>query len=89
MVSFGQPVTAAERRAGRRAWARRRATGKLLTLVRLAKASATYASGIDYLVWKINRHAGTAIQLSPWQRRHPLLGALTLLPRLLARGAVR
>jgi len=40
-------------------------------------------------VWKINRHAGTAVELKPWQRRHPILGALSLLPRLLARGAVR
>ena len=28
-------------------------------VVRLAKASATYAGGVDYLAWKINRHAGT------------------------------
>ena len=89
IVAFAQPVTTAERRAGRRAWAKRRRAGKLLTLARLAKASATYAGGIDYLVWKINRHAGTAVELKPWQRRHPILGALSLLPRLLARGAVR
>jgi hypothetical protein len=88
-IAFAHVMTPAERRAGRRAWARRRAAGKLLTIARLAKASATYAGGIDYLVWKINRHAGTRVELKPWQRRHPLLGALTLLPRLLARGAVR
>lgn len=88
-IAFTRPVTPAARRAGHRAWARRRAVGKLLSLARLAKASATYAGGIDYLVWKINRHAGIRIELKPWQRRHPLLGALTLLPRLLARGAVR
>jgi hypothetical protein len=89
VVAFARPVTSAERLAGRRVWAKRRRAGKLLTLARLAKASATYAGGIDYLVWKINRHAGTAVELKPWQRRHPILGALTLLPRLLARGAVR
>ena len=88
-IAFGLPITPAERRQGRRAWARRRVAGKLLSLARLTKASATFANGIDYLVWKINRHAGTRIELKPWQRRHPLLGALTLLPRLLARGAVR
>jgi hypothetical protein len=88
-VGFRRAVSRAERRAGRRAWARRHRAGKLLTLARLAKASATYADGIDYLVWKINRHAGTRVELKPWQRRHPVLGAITLLPRLLARGAVR
>jgi hypothetical protein len=60
-----------------------------LSVIRLAKASATFAGGIDYLAWKINRHAGTDIAIRPWQRRWPLLGALTLLPRLLRRGAIR
>ena len=63
--------------------------GKLLSIVRLAKASLTFAGGADYIVWKINRHAGTDIQLRPWQRRHPLLAGLSLLPRLLKSGAVR
>jgi len=88
-VSFREPLSSAERRAGARAWARRRREGKLLTLARLAKASATYAGGIDYLAWKINRHAGTKIAIRPWQRRWPILGAITLLPRLMLRGAVR
>ena len=70
-------------------WARRRIEGKALSMLRLAKASATYAGGADYIVWKINRHAGTSFELKPWQRRHPLLGALSLLPRLLRSGAVR
>nr|WP_221240442.1 hypothetical protein [Sphingobium boeckii] len=72
-----------------RKWRALRRNGKWLTLVRLAKASLTFAGGIDYLAWKINRHAGTQIAIRPWQRRFPILGALTLLPRLLARGAVR
>jgi hypothetical protein len=70
-------------------WRRTQRQGKRLTLLRLAKASATFAGGLDYLAWKINRHAGTAIVIRPWQRRWPILGAITLLPRLLARGAVR
>lgn len=70
-------------------WRRLRRNGKLLTLVRLAKASLTFAGGIDYLAWKVNRHAGTRIEIRPWQRRFPILGAIILLPRLLARGAIR
>jgi len=70
-------------------WAKRRRVGKLISVVRLAKASGTFAGGIDYLAWKINRHAGTDIAIAPWQRRWPLLGAVTLLPRLLRRGAIR
>jgi hypothetical protein len=76
-------------RAEARAWRRRRRKGKALTVVRLMKASTTFAGGIDYLAWKINRHAGTRIEIKPWQRRWPLVGALILLPRLLKRGAIR
>ena len=70
-------------------WKRRRLEGKLLSIARLAKASATFAGGADYIAWKINRHAGTNIVLKPWQRRWPLLAAISLLPRLLRSGAIR
>jgi len=70
-------------------WARRRIEGKFLSIARLAKASLTYAGGIDYLAWKINRHAGTRIEIKPWQRRWPLVAALTLVPRLMRSGAIR
>jgi hypothetical protein len=70
-------------------WRALQARGKRLSVIRLAKASFTYAGGIDYLAWKINRHAGTQIAIKPWQRRWPLLGAVTLLPRLFRGGAIR
>ena len=70
-------------------WPRRRIEGKLLSVLRLIKASATYAGGAEYIAWKINRHAGTQIELKPWQKRHPLLAAISLLPRLLRSGAIR
>lgn len=70
-------------------WPALRRRGKWMTLARLAKASATYAGGIDYLAWKINRHAGTQIAIKPWQRKWPILGAIVLLPRLIFSGAVR
>ncbi|PXW78029.1 hypothetical protein C7451_103137 [Blastomonas natatoria] len=70
-------------------WAKLRARGKRLTVARLAKASFTFAGGIDYLAWKINRHAGTQIEIQPWQRKWPLVAALFLVPRLLKSGAVK
>lgn len=70
-------------------WRRLQRKGKALTLIRLLKASGTYAGGVDYLAWKINRHAGTKIEVKPWQRRWPLVAGLILLPRLLKRGAIR
>jgi hypothetical protein len=76
-------------RNGPRWWRGRQRHGKFYSVARLAKASLTFAGGADYIAWKINRHAGTDIALKPWQRRHPLLAGLTLLPRLLTSGAVR
>jgi len=70
-------------------WPGLRRRGKLLTVARLGKAAFTYAGGIDYLAWKINRHAGTQIEIKPWQRKWPLVAALFLVPKLLAKGAVR
>ena len=67
-LEFLEPaLTAIEPGAPQHSWARRRIEGKLLSVVRLAKASATYAGGAEYIAWKINRHAGTEIQLKPWQ----------------------
>jgi len=82
-------VSAAKRVKVRTGWTWRRIEGKGLSLLRLAKASLTFAGGADYIAWKINRHAGTSIALTPWQRRHPLLAGISLLPRLLRSGAVR
>ncbi len=73
----------------RNRWPGLRRRGKLLTVARLAKAAFTYAGGIDYLAWKVNRHAGTQIEIKPWQRRWPLVAAMFLVPKLLVKGAVR
>ena len=93
---FGEAALAAlpvpiavDPQAGERRWRALQRRGKLLSVVRPAKASFTFAGGIDYIAWKINRHAGTAIAIRPWQRRWPLVAALTLLPRLLAQRAIR
>lgn len=74
---------------GARWWRNKQRKGKLYSIPRLAKASFTFAGGADYIAWKINRHSDANIRLRPWQRRHPLLAAISLLPRLLKSGAVR
>lgn len=88
-IRFTAPAEQAMEAGVDTGWALRRIEGKLLTVARLAKASATFAGGADYIAWKINRHAGANIELKPWQRRHPLLAGISLLPRLLRSGAVR
>ena len=70
-------------------WALRRVTGKLWSIARLIKASFTFEGGASYIVWKIERHSGQKIELSDWQRKHPVIAGLTLLPKFLKRGAVR
>lgn len=75
--------------AARRWWRKMQRWGKIYSILRLAKASLTFAGGADYIAWKINRHADTSIVLKPWQRRHPLLAGIVLLPRLIRSGAIR
>ncbi len=75
--------------AAARRWRRRRLEGKALSVLRLAKASFTFEAGPDYVAWKIRRHTGVPVTLTPWQRRHPLLAAPLLLWRLARRGVVR
>jgi hypothetical protein len=70
-------------------WARRRPLGKLLSALRLVKAAFTFSGGADYIAWKIARHSGVEVRLSPWQRRHPLLAAPGLFWRLYRARAFR
>ncbi len=86
---IGSPRQALTPAGAARRWQRLRRRGKWLSVIRLAKASFTFSGGIDYLAWKINRHAGTQIRIKPWQRRFPLIAAIVLVPRLIARGAVK
>ncbi len=83
------PTPPMTRPAAEQRWAQLKRRGKWVSVLRLAKASLTFADGIDYLAWKINRHAGTKIVIKPWQRRHPIVAAFILVPRLLRQGAVR
>lgn len=67
----------------------RRLTGKGWSVLRLIKAAFTFQGGADYIAWKIERHSGEKIFLTDWQRRHPIIAGLLLLPALLRKGAIR
>jgi hypothetical protein len=56
-------------------WARRRRMGKPLNLVRLVKASTTFEGAARYAAWKIERHTGMPVKLTPFRERYPLLAA--------------
>ncbi|OGS53220.1 MAG: hypothetical protein A3J40_10195 [Erythrobacter sp. RIFCSPHIGHO2_12_FULL_63_10] len=56
-------------------WARCRRMGKLLNITRLLKASTTFEGAARYAAWKIERHTGVKVELTPWRERHPVLAA--------------
>ncbi len=70
-------------------WVLRIVLGKLLTILRLIKACFTFGGGVDYALWKIERHTGVHIRLGPFLRRHPLLAMFFASWRLLKRKAIR
>ncbi len=77
-VGGGQitPHLPASRRAAiQRWWARVRRLGKPLNLLRLVKASTTFDGAARYAAWKVERHTGVAIEVTPWREKHPLLAA--------------
>jgi hypothetical protein len=75
--------------AAERQWRTRQTIGKALSVARLIKAGFTFEGGADYMAWKIGRHSGEVLTMNSWQRRHPVLTGLLLLPKLLRKGAVR
>ncbi len=56
-------------------WGKRQRLGKALNIARLAKASTTFDGAADYAAWKIERHTGIALEVTPWRRKYPLLAA--------------
>lgn len=75
--------------SGRIRWALRRGIGKLLNLARLVKAAFTFTGGADYIAWKIERHSQVKLNLSDWQRRHPVMAAPRIAWRLWRQGTLR
>ncbi|MBY8332448.1 hypothetical protein [Qipengyuania pacifica] len=65
----------AERRRVLKWWNRRARLGKPLNLLRLAKATTTFDGAADYAAWKLQRHTGIALEVTPFRARHPLLAA--------------
>lgn len=63
-------------------WARRRRFGKPLNFARLVKASTTFDGAARYAAWKIERHTGVPVAITPWRERHPVLAAPSVLFRV-------
>lgn len=56
-------------------WRTRERFGKPLNLLRLTKASTTFDGAAAYAAWKIERHTGVAIPVTPFREKYPLLAA--------------
>lgn len=65
----------AERHRILRWWNRRRRLGKPLNVLRLFKASTTFEGAARYAAWKIERHTGVPLEVTPWREKHPVLAA--------------
>lgn len=66
----------------RRWWRRRCRLGKPYNLLRLLRASTTFDGAARYAAWKIERHTGVPVPLTPWRERHPVLAAPGVLWRV-------
>ncbi len=56
-------------------WKRRQRLGKPYNLVRLVRASTTFEGATRYAAWKIERHTGVPVAITPWREKHPVLAA--------------
>ena len=70
-------------------WYRRRRLGRPLNVVRLLRATSTFDGAARYAAWKVERHTGMNIPLTPFRERHPVLAAPSLLWSLWRAGRVR
>ena len=70
-------------------WAARRVIGKPMGLFRVSKAFFTFDNGVDYIVEKLTSHSDVKIQLTDFERKHPILNAPRVAWRLYRKGAFR
>lgn len=86
---YRNPVARSDRWWSALGWALRGLQGKALSILRLLKASFTFDGGLPYLAWKIERHSGVELQITPFMRRFPRLGAVGAFWRTWRRGGFR
>lgn len=78
-----------ESRRARWHWQLRRWQGRVLSVLRLTKALFTFNNALDYAAWKIERHTGVHVEITPALRRHPVLWGCKVFGELVRRGVVR
>ncbi|MGI9331126.1 MAG: hypothetical protein ACR2QB_10470 [Gammaproteobacteria bacterium] len=71
------------------AWGLRAVVGKPGSVLRLLKGWYTFDGGLDYLVWKLERHSGQQIEIPPQVRARPVLHIWGFAWRLYRDGVFR
>ena len=87
--SYQALIPLRSRRLNRAGWFIRALQGKLLSVLRLLKGFFTFKGGVDYIQWKIERHSGARVDVSPGLKRIPPLALVVIFWRLYRRGAFR
>jgi hypothetical protein len=88
-ISYRARIPARVRMSSGLTWGVRSIQGKLLSALRLLKALTTFEGGVDYILWKIERHSGVTVDVEPRLRRRPLWAMWVLSWRLYRRGGFR
>ncbi len=88
-IGSTRPPSSLKKAAARCGWLTRRISGKLFNLARLFKAAGTFSNGIDYIVWKVERHSGVRVETTERMRRYPRLAAWGLAWRMWREGGFR
>jgi len=70
-------------------WMARRWNGKIVSFLRLLKATTTFVGGIDYLAWKIRSHSGVEVEVKDWMRKWPVIAGISLFWSLRKKGAFK
>ena len=70
-------------RALSQAWLVRVRAGKALNIARLIKAAFTFDGAARYGLWKVQRHTGISVELTPWREAHPVMAAPAVLWRVM------
>ncbi|MDE1468218.1 hypothetical protein [Aurantiacibacter sp. D1-12] len=56
-------------------WKTRQRLGKVLNIARLLRATRTFEGAGRYAAWKVERHTGVKVEVTPWREKHPVLAA--------------
>ncbi len=88
-LNYRGDYSSARRSLARLAWRLRSITGKPKSILRLVKALFTFAGGLDYIAWKLERHSGQTIVIPTRVKKAPLIFAWGFFWQLYRQGVFK